>query len=409
MSQTPITLRQPRDPRTDVWAAEALPVLVAIPVVDAIAVDEPVVRHGILRRVWNFLTSMAEWVFGAAALILGLSVLAAIPVLQFLSLGYLLESGGRVARSGRLRDAFIGVRQSARLGSIAIGCALVWLPLYLASSLAASAQVIDPDGVIARRWEVGMAVLTGLGAFHVMAACARGGRLRYFFWPFNFVWLARRLWRGGYYGAARDAVWDFVTALRLPYYFWLGVRGFVGASLWLAIPVTLLGLGHKHPLAGILGACALMLVLQYVPFVQMRFARENRFRAFFEVRAIRAEFKRAPVAFFLALFFTLALALPLYLMKIEMIPREMVFLESLVFLALIFPARVITGWASGRALRRAAPRHWTIRYASWLLMVPTIAFYVLILFFTQHLAWGGVSSLYEQHAFLLPVPFSKMP
>ncbi|HKB02845.1 MAG TPA: hypothetical protein VKD90_11540, partial [Gemmataceae bacterium] len=55
-----------------------------------------------------------EWLFGFVSLIGGLAVLAAIPVLQFLSLGYLLEAGGRVARSGRFRDGFIGIRTAAR-------------------------------------------------------------------------------------------------------------------------------------------------------------------------------------------------------------------------------------------------------------------------------------------------------
>jgi hypothetical protein len=38
-------------------------------------------------------------------------------------------------------------------------------------------------------------------------------------------------------------------------------------------------------------------VLLYVPFLQVRFAAENRFRTFFEVSAVRAAFKRAPWAF----------------------------------------------------------------------------------------------------------------
>ena len=38
-------------------------------------------------------------------------------------------------------------------------------------------------------------------------------------------------------------------------------------------------------------------------------------------------------------------------------------------------------------------------------MLPVAAFYVLIVFFSQFTAWRGVWSLYEQHAFLLPVPF----
>ena len=32
---------------------------------------------------------------------------------------------------------------------------------------------------------VGLAVLTTLLVLHMIAACARGGKLRYFFWPFG--------------------------------------------------------------------------------------------------------------------------------------------------------------------------------------------------------------------------------
>jgi hypothetical protein len=31
--------------------------------------------------------------------------------------------------------------------------------------------------------------------------------------------------------------------------------------------------------------------------------------------------------------------------------------------------------------------------------------YVLVVFTSPHLGWHGIGSLYEQHAFLLPVPF----
>jgi hypothetical protein len=40
--------------------------------------------------------------------------------------------------------------------------------------------------------------------------------------------------------------------------------------------------------------------------------------------------------------------------------------------------------------------------------LPIEAFYVLIVFFTQYTSWNGVFSLYEQHAFLLPIPFFGM-
>ena len=73
----------------------------------------------------------------------------------------------------------------------------------------------------------------------------------------------------------------------------------------------------------------------------------------FEVRHARRLFARAPLAFFVALLFTLVLALPLYLLKIEIVPREAAWLPSLLFVVSIFPARLLTGWALARAQRSA--------------------------------------------------------
>jgi hypothetical protein len=358
--------------------------------------------------VWRVGASAWEWFFGAVTLIVVLSVLAATPVLQFLSLGYLLEASGRIARTGRLRDGFIGVRLAACAGSIFLGTWLMLLPLRLIASLAHAARIIDPDGQTAQRWNTALLVVTVLMALHIVAAVSRGGRLRYFFWPFNPIWLVRRLWRGGYYAEARDAVCDFVVSLRLGYYFWLGVRGFAGAMIWLFVPVTLLALGSRAPIVDLPGALLLALVLLYVPFLQAHFAAENRFRACFALRAVRAQFKRAPWAFAFAFFGTLLFALPLYLLKIEMVPREAAWLPSLVFIVFMFPARLLTGWALGRARHRPAPRHWFFRWTGRLAMLPVAGFYVLVVFFTQYISWHGVWSLYEQHAFLLPVPFFSM-
>jgi hypothetical protein len=329
--------------------------------------------------------------------------------LQFASLGYLLEISGRIARSGRLRDGFIGVRRAARVGSIVLGIWLMLLPLRLIASLADSARIIDPDGTVARRWNSALVILTVLMGIHITVAVSRGGRLRYFLWPFtNPIWLIRRLWRGGYYAEARDAVWDFVIALRLHYYFWLGVRGFAGAMAWLLLPVTLLALGTRLPILDLPGTLLLWLVLLYVPFLQAHFAAENCFRACFELGAVRRQFKRAPWAFTLAFFATLLFAVPLYLLKIEMVPREAAWLPSLVFICFMFPARLLTGWALGRARRRDKPRNWFIRWTGRLSMLPVAGFYVLIVFLSQYISWHGIWSLYEQHAFLLPVPFFSM-
>ena len=124
--------------------------------------------------------------------------------------------------------------------------------------------------------------------------------------------------------------------------------------------------------------------------------------------AVRACYRRAPWAFAFVFFLTLLFALPLFLLKIEMIPREAAWLPSLVFILFIFPARLLTGWAYALAKRRVEPRNWFFRWTGRLAMLPTAAIYVGILFFTQYTAWEGVWSLYEQHAFLLPVPFVGM-
>ncbi|MBO0697506.1 MAG: DUF4013 domain-containing protein [Zavarzinella sp.] len=353
-----------------------------------------------------------EWVFGLFCLVGGLALLASLPVLQFLSLGYLLESGGRIARTGRLRDGFIGLRIAARLGGIVLASWFFLLPVRFLANMAHEAELIDPGGRAGNGWWLALyAVMTAV-FLHIILACARGGRLRYFFWPFNFVWLIGRVFRGGFYADARDRVWDFTVGLRLPHYFWLGVRGFGVAFAWLLIPVSLLALGHSKlpaaPLLGLMGAVFLAVVLLYLPFLQLRVAATDRIGAGFDVFAVRRGFSRAPWAFAFAVVVTLLFALPLYLLKIEIVPQEAAWLPGLVFIGFIFPARLLTGWAMGRAARRGKPRHWFFRWTGRLPLLPAAGFYVLIVFFTQYTSWNGVWSLYEQHAFLVPVPFFGM-
>lgn len=360
-------------------------------------------------RLWRGGWSGVEWLFGAATLTVGLAVLAAIPVVQFLSLGYLLEASGRIARSGRLRDGFLGVRQAARVGSMVLGIWLMLLPLRLLADLAESAALIDPGGPVAAAWRFVLLVLTCLMFLHLVVAIGRGGRLRHFLWPFtNPIWLVRRLARGGWYAEGRDAVWDFAVSLRLPYYFWLGLRGFAGGLLWLFVPVTLIAASRHNPGLAVLWLPLFFLILHAVLFLQTRFATENRFRAFFEIGPICEWYLRAPWAFAVALTATLLFAVPLYLLKIEAIPREAEWLPGLLFISFIFPARLLTGWACGRARRRPRRCHAFFCLTAPLLMTPAVAFYMLIVFFSQYTAWKGIASLYEQHAFLLPVPLIGM-
>ena len=75
------------------------------------------------------------------------------------------------------------------------------------------------------------------------------------------------------------------------------------------------------------------------------------------------------------------------------------------FILSMWPARFLTGWAYGRATRRATPRHWFFRWSSRLFMLPVAGIYVFFVYFSQFTSWYGIWSLYEQHTFLLPVPF----
>ena len=67
----------------------------------------------------------------------------------------------------------------------------------------------------------------------------------------------------------------------------------------------------------------------YLPFLQAHFARVGRFEALFELGTVRGLFRRAPVAFWFAFLATLLFALPLYVLKIELTPREVAWLPAL--------------------------------------------------------------------------------
>jgi hypothetical protein len=408
-----------------------------------------------LVRGWYAVCRGLEWLFGLASLVGVLAVLAAIPVFNLVSLGYLLEASGRVATSGRLRDGFIDIAKFARIGSLVFGTWLwLWIPRWV-GSLATDAWLIDPGGPAARLSRAGLVVCTLLVIAHIVLAWYSGGRLRHFFWPLlapfqlvgrlllgrllrpilrpaiAAVWpalaadlyalqplsawfppaiLAAGIRRGRMYAQARDTVWDFVVSLRLPHYFWLGLRGFFGALAWLIVPCLMLiagtsGAGGGSIVVGYLGALLLAIVLLHLPFLQTRLASENRLAAMFQWREVRRQFTRAPIAYWLALTITLLFALPLYLLKIEPPPRELWWSLTIFFILFIYPARLLTGWAVARAMKRDQPRHFVFRWLARLAIVPVVLLYVLVTFFTQYTSFLGPASLLEQHAFLLPVPF----
>jgi hypothetical protein len=381
---------------------------------------EPGTANRPSRSLWGRLVHGVRWlvvrfvsgVFGFVSLVFLLSILATIPILQFLSLGYLLEAGGRVARSGRVRDGFIGLPVLRRVAGILVAGYLLLLPLRVLADIRYSAVLLEAGSGQARLLTVVLWLATILWVIHMSWAIFRGGRLRSFIWPAP-IKLFRRWRQGGMYVSARDRCWNQVIGMRLPYYFSLGLRGFLLALAWLAVPITILVIGSRLPegfavLTGIVGGLMLLTVLLYLPFLQLNFACSRQVADGFRWREVRDQFRRAPLAFWIALAATLVLALPLYLLKAELIPREAAWLPSLVFVLSIFPSRLLAGWAIGRAERRQEPSFFLLRWLARLTALPVVAAYVFIVYLTQYLSWYGVWSLYEQHAFLLPVPFLGM-
>lgn len=403
--------------------------------------------------------AVVEWTFGMASLIAILAFLAAIPVIQFISLGYLLETSGSIARTGRLREGFIGIRVAARIGSLVVGTWLCLLPINYLSYLWYQSNLIDPGSTATQTLRAAQLIVTVFMIGHILAAWYCGGRFRHFFWPlvapFSLgIWFTRwavsrpgfralldntlgvfskklvndicrcqpltdwflpaivskALFSGHIYSRARDAVWDFVTGLNLPYYFWLGLRGFAGAVLWLFTPVTMLIAATQLPpgpalLLMFVGVILLTVVAMYLPFLQAHFAAERRFGAFFELGKVRHAYRRAPVACWFSLLITLAFAVPLYLLKVEYAPKELTWILCIAFVSLILPGRLLVGWAVGRGRARQKPRtalwRWTLRPAMF-----AIAFaYCFFVALAPYYVWTGSWSLIEQHAFLLPAPF----
>ena len=364
-------------------------------------------KHPIRSAAWFLRNGV-----GILALIGLWAVIAAIPIVQILALGYLLEVQGRIARSGRFRDAFPMLELAPRLGSIALGIGIWLLPLMFISGYASDAQLIDPGGPQAKIWQTAKSIAIVLITGHLCLALARGGSFFCFFRPLkNLLFFLRQLGssRQDYWRAAERNVREFILRWRIGHLFSLGLRGLIGAFLWLVLPTFLFAAADK-PEGGVvivtlIGGVLLMLVLSWLPFLQARFAAENRFGAFFELSAIRQSFNKAPLAFLFAVLGVPVLALPLYLSKVALPPRDALVLLTPLFIISIYPAKVISGWAYHRAMTKPERARFWWRWPARWLMVPVLGAYVFLLFFTQFIGAQGKWVLFQHHAFLLPVPF----
>jgi hypothetical protein len=358
---------------------------------------------GIRSRVAAFYNA----IWGVASLAVGLAILAAIPVVNLLCLGYLLHGAGRVADTGRLAAGFPGIAKASRIGKIAFGTWLVLWPLRGISQLADAAFLIDPHGA-AKRWQIVVTVVLILTVCHILWACVRGGRLRDFLWPAPIKFL-RWLRSSGKYVALRDAVCDYLLGLRLPFYWKFGLKGAIGSLFWLVPPIAILLTASKLPegpaaALSFIGGLALLPAAIYLPLLQVRFAQTGTLNAFQELGTVRDWFGRQPMCLTIGTGVVLASAVPLYLLKIELTPEEIRWLPALVFTVFAWPARLLIARLAAVAQRRDNAAHWAWRWIWRLVTLGLATGYVLAVYLSQYLSWEGTASLLDQHAFLVPGP-----
>jgi hypothetical protein len=370
-------------------------------------------RPGFFPRSMRFLLWSLRGSFCIASLVVLLAVLTAIPVLQLIAFGYLLQVAGGLAAGAKLRDSLPHLHSAGRIGLAGMAVFVAALPTQLLAHLESVAYLINPGSGQATAMRVLAIASSMLATIYLLWAWVRGGRLRHYLWPQPKRFF-REGWRWRTWSRAPDRLWDFTASLELPRLFWLGLRGAVGTLVWL-IPAMIIVAAFRDANAGVAGLFGFVCIvslgigLLYLPMLQAHFAAENRLSAFFEVRTIRRDFRRAPWAWLLAMICSLViLPIPLYLLKIEATPREVMWLPCLVFVAFILPARISAGLALRRARRRPEPAGVWAAFSRWavrLLMLVVVGIYLLFVFVSQFTSWDGLQTWVQQHAILIPVPF----
>ncbi len=353
-----------------------------------------------------------QWCFGGLTIAVMLAVLAVFPALNLVSLGYLMKASGRVATTGRLRDGCIGFRKAAHIGGILVGIWLCCWPIRLVMDLAGDAVLISPDQSLSTRFQLGFGILMVLTLGHILWALARGGCLRHFLWPAPWRFL-RWMKNPSRLPLPHVSHFRFFNPSLILSCFKIGLAGFLGALVWLAIPVWTIYTAttlSKDPgiLVSMLGGLLLSVVAVYLPFLQVQYASEPDWKNLFNLRKVRNRFLHAPFAFAVGLLVTLLFSVPLYLLKVELAPRELAWLPSLFFVVLIFPARLICGWAMHRSIRKTDRSHFLWRMLCRFGVVAIGLIYGMMIFFTQYLSWNGTWSLLEQHAFMVPAPWLSL-
>lgn len=366
-------------------------------------------RHPVAALMW-----VIQFLFGILSVLVMLAVSATIPVLNLISLGYLLEAQGRIARSGKWWYAMPQLPAAARLGTVLASFAVAMLAIWYLADVAHDAALIAPQSHAARSKQLYLAVAAIATAIHLVLAVARGGSLSCFLRPIkNIRWLLAEIRGGDFSSHIHTALISFLAALRLPQRLWFGLCAFLGTLLWLIGP-SILFASIRDPaktwqrLAVLIGGICLIPVLAWLPFLQVHSSAENRSKAIFELRHVRELFAHAPLAWFIATVVFYAASVPLFLWsawyKMQIEPHHAILDLTVISVVTMYPARVLVAWAYYRATQQ--PRRWGgWRWILTPILGLLLAAYVYLLFLSSVTAEFGRHWLNQYHALLLPVPW----
>ena len=368
---------------------------------------------------------LARWIWNTLSIVMVLSIAATIPIVQFASLGYMLECSARIARGDRLRDCFPGVALAGQIFRCALAMLLTWLPIWLITDWAYSSELIQPGSNRALSLRIVARVLSLLWVLWIVWAIARGGRWRNFLVP-RPIRFVRAILSKAFWLDIEDRWWSFLNRLHLWRLIKLGFQASLGAWIWIAIPALLIlvSLGAAPEvkteqqgglaLLGLLGALLMTRAIQYLPTLQTYMALQKsiagknprlRLYGILDRSAARNVFRRVPLTYAFANILFLALAIPLYLLRIESIPPELWFFLSIFFVVFMFPAKLFIGWMIRRSRSKTKDAWWPLRWIAWIPHLAAIGIYVGFLYLGKFALWEGGASLLFQHAFLPPVPF----
>lgn len=369
-----------------------------------------------IRRPFASLWWCVEILFGTASIIAILAILAAIPGLNILTLGYLVEPQKRVAISGRLRDGFPLMMFAPRLGIIMFFGLLLMIPLRIMATRVSDAIVIlganDPRTL---QMMTTLTVMKWIIGSHLLLAIAYGGSIGSFFRPIrNVKWFLRATLSSAGRAELSTHIDQLLTVIRPVQHFWLGLKAFLGAVLWLAIPsgmlVAVTNPERDNPVLGVIsfvGVLMMIPVMAWLPLLQVHQAVEGRFVSVFSIRAARSIIARVPLRWMLATVVLYALTFPLYLAKIRLLPGDAMLVITPFFITLTYPTRLLMAWVYHRGLNRTAPSHFLWRWLIKLTMIPALGAYCFFLFLTPFVSELGRSAPLENQAFLGPVPYAQ--